>query len=130
MNEKGFRVEIPVRIRRGRRAQRAMAAEDAPQHQEPPPRIALLLALAHKWETMIRRGEIRDYTQIARPTGLTRGRIAQICGLVLLAPDLQEAILAPHCNTLPTHTLRQIAGRTNWGEQRSKWQPRVEAAAP
>ena len=34
--------------------------------KDPVPRIARLLALAHKWEGMVRRGEVKDYAEIAR----------------------------------------------------------------
>ena len=35
-------------------------------------RSARLLALAHKWEGMVRRGEVKDYAEIASATFLCR----------------------------------------------------------
>ncbi len=96
MSEKGFRVEIPVNFNR--------RAPKGPQ-QEPPLqnefddvlRIARLLALAHKWEGMVRRGET-DCAELARRHRLSRARVSQICGLTLLPARVQEETLEsnPH----------------------------------
>ncbi len=58
-----------------------------------PSRIALLLALAHHWERLVREGVVKDYADIARLTGLTRARVTQVMNLTLLAPAIQEKIL-------------------------------------
>ena len=90
MIEKGFRIEIPVNIKRWH-TRKVIPQEDLPTVQDVVPRAARLLALAHRWEGMVRRGEVAEYVEIARLAGLTRGRVTQICSLTLLAPDLQEA---------------------------------------
>ena len=66
MTERGFRIEIPVHIKRNRRARKVLAKGEAPNVAEPVPRIARLLALAWKWEGMVRRGEVRGYVEITR----------------------------------------------------------------
>ena len=33
------------------------------------PKVARLLALTHKWEGMVRQGEVKDYAEIARMEG-------------------------------------------------------------
>ena len=53
----------------------------------------MLLALAHKWEGMVRRGEVKDYGEIARLHRLSRARVSQIAALALLPPSVQEALL-------------------------------------
>ena len=58
------------------------------------PRVTRLLALAHRIDGMIRSEEIRDWADAARLAGVTRARMTQIANLLLLAPDIQEAILA------------------------------------
>ena len=73
----GFRIEIPVHIKRDRRARKVLAKGEAPRVAEPVPRIARLLALAWKWEGMVRRGEVKGYAEIARRIGLSRARVAQ-----------------------------------------------------
>ena len=57
------------------------------------PRVARLLALAHKIDGMVRAGEIVDLASAARLCGVTRARMSQISNLRLLAPEIQEAIL-------------------------------------
>lgn len=57
------------------------------------PRVARMLALAHKIDGMIRAGELRDLADAARVVGVTRARMTQIMNLLLLAPEIQEEIL-------------------------------------
>src|SRR5438045_91245 len=57
------------------------------------PRIARLMALAIRFEDLVRRGEVQDYADLARLGHVTRARITQIMNLLMLAPDLQEQIL-------------------------------------
>src|SRR4030095_11623161 len=58
------------------------------------PRGVRHLALAHEIERRIRVGELDDLAHAARAFGLTRARVTQITNLTLLAPAIQEAILA------------------------------------
>lgn len=51
------------------------------------PRITQVLALAIHLEDMIRRGEAKDYADLARLSCLCRERISQIVRLNYLAPD-------------------------------------------
>ena len=74
--------------------------------QEPPPgpvrrpaRVAVMLALAHKIQDAIDRGTVRDRAEVARRLGFTRARITHLLDLTLLAPDLQERILASKRST-------------------------------
>ena len=92
MSDKGFRIEIPVHIKRDRRARKVLATGETSKDKESVPRIARLLALAHKWEGMVRRGET-NCGQIARKHGLSNARVSQVCGLTLLAPAIQKSIL-------------------------------------
>ena len=94
MSEKGFRVEIPVHIKRDRRARKMLAPGEPPKDSESVPRIARLLALAWRWEGVVRRGET-DYAQIAREHRLSRAMVSQICSLTLLPADIQNHILGP-----------------------------------
>lgn len=52
-----------------------------------------MLALAIHLEDMIRRGEAKDYVDLARLTCLCRERISQIVRLKCLAPDFQVELL-------------------------------------
>ena len=90
------------------------------------PRIARLMALAIRFEGLIRSGQVRDYAHLARLGYVTRARITQIMNLLYLAPDIQEALLFwppttrgrdPICE----QDLRPIAAITQWSRQRALW---------
>ncbi len=50
--------------------------------------------LAHRFERLIRDGEVRDYADLARLGHVTRARLAQIMNLLNLAPDTGFAFSA------------------------------------
>ena len=50
------------------------------------PRIARLLALAHKFDGLLGHGVIADYAALARLGHVSRARITQIMNLIHLAP--------------------------------------------
>ncbi len=90
------------------------------------PRVARLLALAHKIDGAIRAGELRDLAHGAEVLGLTRARVTQVVNLLLLSPAIQEAILElpPVTNgrdPVSERALRQIVAESNWTKQRSLW---------
>src|SRR6202161_4942825 len=82
---------------------------------EPParaPRIARLLALAHKLDAMVRSGEITHYGQLARLGHISPARLTQIMVLLHLSPTIQESILflpAADARFVTELTLRRIA---------------------
>ncbi|TWU07811.1 recombinase family protein [Stieleria varia] len=57
------------------------------------PRVSRLMALAIQLDEMIRRGEVRDATELAILYDITQSRMSKIRAMTLLAPDIQEAIL-------------------------------------
>jgi hypothetical protein len=58
------------------------------------PRITRYMALAIYYEDLIRQGHVHDYAEIATLGHVTRARVTQIMNLRLLAPDIQEELLA------------------------------------
>lgn len=87
------------------------------------PRITRLMALAIKFQSMVDRGEVRDYADLARLGYVTRARLTQIMNLLLLAPDIQEAILDSSnawCgrSTITERDLRSVSRIINWSDQR------------
>lgn len=58
------------------------------------PRITRYMALAIYYEDLIRQGHVHDYAEIAALGHVTRARVTQIMNLRLLAPDIQEELLA------------------------------------
>ena len=80
---------------------------------------------------MVDRGEVRDYADLARLGFVTRARVTQIMNLLLLAPDIQEAILTAvlsdaQSETAHERTIRAIVRLPLWAEQRQEW-TRIEA---
>jgi hypothetical protein len=87
------------------------------------PRIARLMALAIRFEGLLRAESIRDYAELARLGRVTRARMTQIMKLLDLAPDIQEQILfLPFCKGLNERNLRPITSRIDWAEQRCLFQ--------
>src|SRR5690349_4662075 len=58
-----------------------------------PPRIACLVALAHRLDGMVQSGAVKDYAELARLGRVTRARVTQIMNLLNLAPEIQEYLL-------------------------------------
>ena len=90
------------------------------------PRAARLMALAIRFERLVRDGEVTDYADIARLGHISRARVTQIMNLLNLAPDIQEAILflpPVECGRDPftERDLRPIAAASDWREQRALW---------
>ncbi len=88
--------------------------------------IAIFLALAHYYQSLIDDEQVKDYAQIARLTGTSRARITQIMDLTLLAPEIQHEILfLPQGKPLPKHVkeqnLRKVLKTLIWKEQRNIW---------
>ena len=90
------------------------------------PRIARAVALAIQFQQMIERGEVRTYADLARLAAVSKERISQLMMLNWLAPDLQDAILRlpPTIGgrfAISETTLRRVAKRPSWEEQRTRW---------
>lgn len=80
------------RAARGAPKQIVAGAQAAP----PPagvPQTARLLALAHRFQSMLDRGEVPSMADLARLGRVSRARITQIMDLLLLAPEIQEGVL-------------------------------------
>lgn len=96
------------------------AAPAAPVRR--PARVAQALALAHRLQTAIDRGDYRDRAELARQLGFTRARVTQLLDLLLLAPDIQERVLdleaVDGVEPMAERALRSIVGHGSWAEQR------------
>jgi hypothetical protein len=90
------------------------------------PRIARLMALAIRFEDLLRRGEVKDYAELAHVGHVTPARITQIMNLLNLAPDIQEQILflplvVKGREPLKEWHVRPIAAEPLWSKQRRMW---------
>jgi hypothetical protein len=87
------------------------------------PRIARLMALAIRFEGLVRGDRVQDYAELARLGRVTRARMTQIMKLLDLAPDIQEQILfLPPVKGLTERNLRPVVSRFDWREQRRLFQ--------
>jgi hypothetical protein len=94
--------------------------EPASQPQGRAPRIARLLALAHKLDGLVQAGTVRDYAELARLGHVSAARVSQIMILLHLAPAIQEYILflpGDHPGFLTEPNLRTIAREPHWDHQ-------------
>lgn len=90
------------------------------------PRVSKIMALAIRFDGLVRRGEIRDYTDLARLGYVTPARMTQIMCLLHLAPDIQEALLfLPRTlegrDPIREKDLRPIAAVPHWNRQHKMW---------
>ena len=90
------------------------------------PRIARLMALALRFEQLVRTGTVRDYAQLARLGQVSRARLTQVMNLLHLAPDIQEAILFLPRTTrgrdpIYLEHLQALTALLDWQSQRRCW---------
>lgn len=90
------------------------------------PRVARLMALAIRFDSLLREGAVGTQAELAAVGHVTRARVTQIMNLLHLAPDIQEAIL----NMPPVmsgrdpfgeHELRSLVSMVEWPRQREAW---------
>lgn len=119
-------IERRLHFQSGRTGHREMQPGEAPA---PPaasgrvPRVARLMALAIRFERLVREGEVADYADLARLGYVSRARVTQIMNLLNLAPDIQEAILfLPGVergrDPITERDLRPVAAVLDWRKQR------------
>ena len=90
------------------------------------PRISRLMALAIRFEQLIRDGVVKDQADLARLAQITRARVTQIMDLLLLAPEIQEEILflepvEKGKDRITERSLRRISAVSLWQIQLSTW---------
>ena len=90
-------IERSVHFRCGRRSRKELKTGQEPAPPPEPlgrvPRVAKLMALAIRFQGLLRDGIVTDYDKLATLCHVTRARVCQIMNLLQLAPDIQEAIL-------------------------------------
>lgn len=90
------------------------------------PQVSRLLALAMRYDRLLRDRTVPDFNALCRHAGVSKPRMTQILNLLNLAPDIQAEIL-----TLPEirqsrgyfteRKLRPIAQESDWNIQREKF---------
>ena len=131
---KGLTIQRQVHFGRGRRSRKVLREGPPPetsQTSQPTPigrvpRISKLMALALRFDRLIKDGEITDQAELARLGQVSRARVTQIMNLLLLAPDIQEAILfLPRTyegrDAIRERHIRPITTVLDWRKQRRLW---------
>ncbi len=90
------------------------------------PRVNRLMALAIRFDELLRKGEVKDYAELARLSHVTRARVTQIMNLLNLAPEIQERLLflSPTVDgpdKVKEYHLRPIAAAVTWELQRRRF---------
>jgi len=123
--------------RRGRGARKELEAGQA----RPPvpggrvPRVAKLMALAIRFDALLRQGAVASYSELGRLGHVTHARVSQVMSLLYLAPDIQEQILfLPRVqggrDPIFLYQLMPIAAVIDWRKQRRMWNLLRGASAP
>ena len=122
-------IEVPVHfqhIGRGGRKSLRPGAATTPLPPGRVPRVARLMALALRFDDLIRSEQIATYSEVATLGQVTRARVSQIMSLLCLAPDIQEALLflPPTLHGRDPITLADVlplAAVFDWRKQRRLW---------
>lgn len=90
------------------------------------PRVARLMALAIRFDQLVRDGVVADYAELARLGHVTRARITQIMNLLSLAPEIQEQLLCLPAaevgkDVVTERSVRGIVTQASWKKQRAGW---------
>jgi hypothetical protein len=126
-------VECRVEFRRLAKGRKQMQDAPATRHPVVPPgrvpRVSRWMALALRFEQLLREGHVASYAELARLGQVTHARISQIMNLLHLAPDIQETILfLPRTqrgrDPVILRDLQPIAAVLDWREQRRMWTKR------
>ncbi len=125
-------VNRPFHVRQGRRGRKELRQGEAAPSPPPGrvPRVARLMALAIRFEQLLRDGVVKNQAELAKLGHVSRARLTQVMNLLNLAPDIQEAILLlPRVEKGPDpiteHQLRPIAAIPDWGKQRKMWAAKI-----
>ncbi len=127
---KAERVTVDFQIHLAQPSRRLLVREGpAPMPAVPRgrlPRVARMLVQAHLFQRMLDTGQVRDLADLARRFKLTRARVTQISNYTLLAPDIQEQILAmvpvePGHEPIREPEMRAVLREVLWTEQRKRW---------
>jgi len=131
---KGLRIQQQVHFGQGRNSRKVLEEGPPPETEPTPagtvPRISRLMALAIRFERLIKAGEVADQSDLARMGNVSRARVTQIMNLLHLAPDIQETILfLPRTqrgrDPIREIMLRPIAAVLDWRKQRRMWETLV-----
>lgn len=120
------KVDFAQRHRARRAKPPAEPAPARPADEGRVPRVARLMALAIRFDELLRDGIVANQAEIARLSHVTRARVTQIMNLLHLAPDIQEEILHLPRTVKGRDPVREVHVRPitavpDWQSQRRIW---------
>ena len=125
-------IKRKVHFRSGRRSRKELRDGETPPSvpHGRVPRVSRLMALAIRFDQLIRDGVVKDQAELARLGHVSRARLTQIMNLLNLAPDIQEEILFLLAtergrDVMTERQLRPIADVPSWKKQRQMWRDDV-----
>ena len=91
------------------------------------PRVARLMALAIKYDQLLKDGIVESQSELAHLAQITQPRMTQIMNLLHLSPEIQEEILflqgpASGRDPITERDLRCLTHETNWAHQMLGWE--------
>jgi hypothetical protein len=130
---KGITFRTKVHFRAGRNGRKHLENGETPTTAEPGrmPWVSKLMALAIRFDGLVREGVVTDQAELARLGHVSRARVTQIMNLLHLAPDIQEDVLfLPRVERgkepIQERHLRPIAAVPDWRKQRRMWNELVK----
>lgn len=123
----GIKFRAKVHFRCGRNGRKHLeTGEAAAVEPGRVPRVARIMALAIRFDKLVRDGVVKDQAELARLGHVSRARVTQIMDLLHLAPNIQEAVLhLPRIEggrePIQERHLRAIAAVPDWRKQRCMW---------
>ena len=130
MNDSLTRIQCRIRLVSGAGGRKRIVDPEQPPPPKPVPgrtaRASRLMALAIHFDELLRGGVVSDYAELARLGHVSHARISQVMNLLILAPDIQEAILFLPCTVrgrdpIRESHLRPLTAVPDWREQRRLW---------
>ena len=93
------------------------------------------MALALRFERSLHQGAVANYAELAALGHVSRARMSQIMNLLLLAPDIQEAVLfLPRIDSgrdpVTLVQLQSLARVDCWQRQRRLWNELLRRGKP
>ena len=90
------------------------------------PRVSKLMALAIRFDDLLREGVVASQSELASLARVTQPRMTQILNLLHLAPDIQEKILflpsvVEGRDPITERDLRPMTKMQAWTQQRRSW---------
>jgi hypothetical protein len=122
-------IELPVHFHRCGHGSRKEMRSGVQTPALPPgrmPRVSRLMALALRFDELVRTGQVASYRELATVGHVTRARVSQIANLLYLAPDIQEALLFLPLtqrgrDPIILADLMALAAAFDWRKQRRLW---------